>query len=264
MDLGNLLLGPQQTRARAYTRRQGNIAYLDGACLRRESRLRGTNLAVAGALVAVAVLAGAYVMKVVALDPVAQAEKAAAATQANMSRTAATETLPALSGLVGLNADQVKAALDDAGLSYIERPVETEGALSVYHYPADLDLDLASTLYLKGFSALSPEQATRLMTGAWQLDLSKEGATSLSAHFADFASPDLKTALAAAASAQGLDPASATESGTDDSGNTFLAGTLEQDGATYNWRISGIELSSVYRIKGLDAGLYLGIRITQA
>ena len=71
-------------------------------------------------------------------------------------------------------------------------------------------------------------------------------------------------ALQAAAAAEGFDLSTAGEPAEDEAGNTYLAGSMDANGTTYNWRISAIALSDVYSVKGLpETAVYVGIRISQ-
>ena len=54
------------------------------------------------------------------------------------------------------------------------------------------------------------------------------------------------------------------DSGTDSAGNTYRSGTIKANGTAYDWRVSAIPLSSVYKIKGLpDTAIYVGVRMTK-
>ena len=64
--------------------------------------------------------------------------------------------------------------------------------------------------------------------------------------------------------ASGLAEAPIVDSGTDSAGNTYRSGTIEANGTAYDWRVSAIPLSSVYKIKGLpDTAIYVGVRMTK-
>ena len=63
--------------------------------------------------------------------------------------------------------------------------------------------------------------------------------------------------------AEGLENAKVTDSGVDDSGNTYQAGTVKSDGEKYTWRVSVIDLSEVYDISGLpNTAFFVGIRFS--
>ncbi len=63
--------------------------------------------------------------------------------------------------------------------------------------------------------------------------------------------------------AEGLENTEITDSGVDDSGNTYQAGVVSTDAGTCNWRVSVIELNEVYDISGLpNTAFYVGIRLT--
>ena len=66
--------------------------------------------------------------------------------------------------------------------------------------------------------------------------------------------------------AEGLENATVEDSGVDDSGNTYQAGTVtDKKDRTFNWRVSVIYLDEVYDIAGLpNTAYFVGIRFTNA
>ncbi len=71
--------------------------------------------------------------------------------------------------------------------------------------------------------------------------------------------------MRSAITAQGFEADSVTDTGTDEAGNTFAEGEISVEGTDYVWKVSGIQLSSVYDIAGLpETSCYIGIRLTKA
>ena len=148
----------------------------------------------------------------------------------------------------------------DAGFTLYERvPLGTnaEGGFDVVKLPSDVPLEEAGLLYLQGINNISAASAAKLLNGSWDLEVSRKSGTVLRLHYADFTATDADSAIFSAMESQGLDSTMVTDSGVDDAGNTYQAGTA--DG--YTWRISVIGLSEVYKSSGLPAtAQYVGIR----
>ena len=113
------------------------------------------------------------------------------------------------------------------------------------------------------FPLLSAGDAVKLLKGAWTLTVSRTAGDDLRLRYADFASGTIEKAVQRAMQVEGLENAEVTDSGVDDSGNTYQAGVVSTDNGTYNWRVSVIELDEVYDISGLpNTAFYVGIRFT--
>ena len=110
-------------------------------------------------------------------------------------------------------------------------------------------------MYVQGIDKLSAGDAVKLLKGAWTLTVSRKAGDDMRLRYADFASGTMQV--------EGLENAEVTDSGVDDSGNTYQAGVVSTDNGTYNWRVSVIELDEVYDISGLpNTAFYVGIRFT--
>ena len=81
--------------------------------------------------------------------------------------------------------------------------------------------------------------------------------------YADFSTADPQVAVQNALTKQGFNPESITESGVDDSGNTFSLGSIDVDGTMCTWKISALPLKDMYSISGLpEDACYIGVRVT--
>lgn len=173
---------------------------------------------------------------------------------------------PLLSSLMPLSDEEIMTALTDAGYTLYERtPVGTDpdGGFEVIKLPADVSLEEAGLMYVQGIDKLSAGDAVKLLKGAWTLTVSRKAGDDMRLRYADFASGTIEKAVQGAMQVEGLENAEVTDSGVDDSGNTYQAGVVSTDNGTYNWRVSVIELDEVYDISGLpNTAFYVGIRFT--
>ena len=129
--------------------------------------------------------------------------------------------------------------------------------------PADVSLEEAGLMYVQGIDKLSAGDAVKLLKGAWTLTVTRKNGDDMRLRYADFASGTIEKAVQGAMQVEGLENAEVTDSGVDDSGNTYQAGVVSTDNGTYNWRVSVIELDEVYDISGLpNTAFYVGIRFT--
>ena len=175
--------------------------------------------------------------------------------------------LPVLVDLLPLSDEEMMESLTASGDTLFERtPIGTNenGGFQVVKLPEGVSIADAAAIYLAGFEKVSAVSASRLLNGAWNLTVTREAPYSVLLRYADFSSGSIENAIQSALLAEDLDVEEETESGVDDSGNTYVAGTVQEDDTTYQWRISVIALSEVYEIKGLpEDSLYVGIRMTE-
>lgn len=191
----------------------------------------------------------------------------AALVQENIARNVPLD-LPQLSTLMPLGDEEVLAALQASGDTLFQLvPVgeQPEGGFEVVKLPAGVTVADAAASYAAGLDNVSAASATRLLNGAWRLSVSRAGGTDMYVGYADFKSHEPQAAITQAMAAEGIDPASATDAGTDELGNTYSTGTLTVDDHAYTWRISVVPLSNMYRLHGIpDTIQYVGIRFTTA
>lgn len=175
--------------------------------------------------------------------------------------------LPVLLDLMPLTDTEIMAQLKGSGDTLFERTAigtDPDGGFQVVRLPEGVSIADAAALYLSGLDNVSAAAASRLLNGAWDLTVTREAPSNLFLRYADFASGSIESAIQNALLAEDLEAEDETESGIDESGNTFAAGAISRDGAVYSWRISVIALSEVYSLKGLpEDALYVGIRMTQ-
>ena len=244
----------------------GDICYYDGAELSRPLEMPPAVRYVTIACMLVAAILGAlFVSKYVdqiTNEPIRQQEALSAA----LTRDVAID-LPYISAFMPMDDESIMATLSEAGYTLYERtPIGTnpDGGFEVIKLPSDVSLEEAGVMYITGIDKLSAPDAVRLLKGSWNLTVQRKNGTDIRVRYADFDSGTLEKATRNAMQAEGLENANVTDSGVDDSGNTYQAGTVTmEDGTTYNWRVSVIDLSKVYSITGLpNTAYYVGVRFT--
>lgn len=244
----------------------GDVRYFDGAELSRPQELPPlVRYVTIGIMVVAAVIGAAFVGKYldqIMNEPLRQQE----ALSQNLTREVSYD-LPSLGALMPKSDEEVMTALTEAGYTLYERtPVGTnpDGGFEVIKLPSDVSLEEAGVMYLTGIDKLSAADAVKLLKGGWNLTVSRKSGTDMRVRYADFDSGSLEKAIQNAMQAEGLQNATVTDSGVDDSGNTYQTGTVStEDGATYTWRVSVIDLSKVYDIAGLpNTAYYVGVRFT--
>lgn len=261
---------PFQRREVGYTDKKGNINYLDGSGLSRPFSMPIQPLVVVGAFVVVAVVIGYFIVQAFYDNTLGTTIANEAVVDENLARDSDYD-LPALTSIVGLDADEIRSFIAEGGyLTYEEtdeddaedEDSDSDDELYLVKFPSDMDLDEATELYTSGISSLSAADASLLLKGMWMLSASWDSGVNMVVRYVDFSSGSLEDAVDTAIEAQGFDAESATVVAEDDSGNTYRSGTVEVDGVEYTWRVSTIELTEVYGIDGLpDDSYYVGVRI---
>lgn len=243
----------------------GDIRYYDGAELSRPLEVPSAVKIVMAVAMVIAAFIGVWVLQHyfdrIMNEPLRQQE----ALQENLSREVSYD-FPPLAALMGLSDEEMMTTLSDYGYTLYERtPVGTDpdGGFEVIKLPSDISLEEAAAFYLTGIDRLSAPDAVKLLKGAWTLTVSRKTGTDIRLRYADFSSGTIEKAVQSAMAAEGLENAEVNDSGVDDSGNTYQAGSVATDYGTFNWRVSVIELDEVYDISGLpNTAYYVGIRFT--
>lgn len=262
-SLGDFL---HYTNRRTYSDVQGEVAYLDGAPLRRPfSMPAGQRLVVLIVVIAAAVIGFVFLNTTVlaALRETAQAEQAIAT---NLTRQASIDTIPNMTELINMNDEGVREAFEAAGYTvYDASSADDTEDMILYKLPADMTVEEAAAYYAKGISNLTAPQATKLLVGSWQFVSEHSGAKSMVVRYADFSTADPQIAVQNALQHIGFDPESISESGVDDSGNTYSLGTLKAGDTTCTWKISAVPLNDMYSVSKMpEEACYIGIRLTAA
>lgn len=252
---------PFEQREAAYTEEEGAVRHLDGSSLLRPSALSRMQMLFVAALVAVAAVIGGTVVFRTVDSLVHAPEREQQAIQDNLARDVSLD-LPQLTAYAQAGDADILQSLADAGFSTYEISADESG-FDVLKLPADVSVEQAGLMYVQGISNLSAKDASLLLNGSWRMTVDRTSGTDMRVRYADFSSGSVSAAVSAAIEAEGLGASTFGESGVDDSGNTFQAGTVEAGGATYAWRVSAIPLSAVYDINGLpETAVYVGVRLS--
>ena len=247
-----------------YTHVEGEVAYLDPALLRRPFEMPRYQRIIALVIVAVAVIIGFLFINNTILASIREAEQAKQAVADNMARQPSIETAPQMSQLIKLSDDEIRARFQENGFTvYDASDPEDPTNMVLYKLPSDVTLDDAAVMYMQGINSLTAPQASKLLVGSWYFNSDRSGSTSMVVRYADFSTADPQVAVQNALTKQGFNPESITESGVDDSGNTFSLGSIDVDGTMCTWKISALPLKDMYSISGLpEDACYVGVRVT--
>ena len=252
------------TNRRTYSNKQGNVAYLDGAPLNRPLSLPRAHRVFVLLIVAAAIIAGALFLNATILSSMREAAATEQAITDNLAREASIESLPKMQDYIALNDVGLMEAFEKAGYTMYDASANSEqDEFVAYKIPSDMSLDEAAALYERGISALSAPEATKLLNGSWQFVAERSGITSMVVRYADFSTGDPQIAVQNALQKMGFDADEISDSGVDESGNTYNVGTLETKKGTYTWKISALPLSEMFSINNMpEEACYVGVRLT--
>lgn len=251
---------------RKYTDRRGNIKYLDGKSLTRPSVMPRTQRIIAIVFVVAAILIGVFFINRIVVSYWQNAITTEKTIESNLAREASIVTVPNVAMYMPMDNATILATFDSLGFKYYQIPTpDNPDDLALFKLPSDVSVESAATMYLQGIGSLDAEQASLLLNGSWYFGAERVNGTSMIVRYADFKNGDPQIAVQDAIMNQGFDTSKISESGVDDSGNTFSTGIVDIEGKTCTWKVSAIELSDMYSIQGLpEKACYVGIRITSA
>ena len=247
-----------------YTQRQGNIVYLDSKPLTRPLKMPAAQRVIAVVVLIAALFIGGVLFSNTALKAMKETADQKEAITANIARPGGIETLPDMKQLAALDANAIMSNFQEAGyVIYDATQPNDEGDIAIYKIPGDMTFDEAAALYVKGISGLNPAQATKILNGSWFFETDNANSSKV-VRYADFTTTDPQKAIQTAIAHEGFDAQNASESGVDDSGNTYMMGTVDVNGGTYSWKVSSLPLSDIYSITGVPDACYVGVRMTRA
>lgn len=250
---------------REYTRTDGNIAYLDTTGLTRPLGIPKPQRIFVAILVVIAIVIGIFIIKDTVISSLQATVLAEKTISSNLARPASIESIPHLPDLIDLDDAAIISALEkNGGNFYSATEMADSGNLTIYKIPDDLAVADAAIQYRRGIGSLTAADATFLLNGSWSLSVDRMGTTSMIVRYADFSTKDPTTAVQNALAKEEFDTASITETGVDDSDNTFTTGTLKVGDTECIWKISALPLSDVYSIHGMpEDACYVGVRLTK-
>lgn len=239
----------------------GNVVTLDASALTRPQRLMGKNLIFVGIALVIAAVIGYFGFSFAMDNFVYASERQQEAVAQQISRGEVINA-PAPALFVGLDDDGIRASLQGAGYSMFEQETSDGTTLELIKVPSDISPDLGKQLYTKGIAKIDPSDAAKLLTGMWRFDVSRgsEG-TLMYVRYSDFISGSAAAALTSAMLHEGLSEDTVTESGIDESGNTYKVGSAVINGISTTWRVSVCPLKEIYNVSALpDTAMYVGMR----
>jgi len=263
-DLQSLVDHIHYENRREYTHVEGEVAYLDGSPLTRPFAMPRIQRIIAIVIIVIAVAIGVMFVNNTVLQGLRETFQSEQMVKDNLARQASIETIPAMAQLMNLGDDEILARFLESGLVIYDASDPADPTNKVfYKLPADMSVEEAAAMYARGISKLSPVQAAKLLNGSWYFSADRNGGTSMVVRYADFSTSDPKRAVQNALAKEGIAQDAVTESGVDDSGNTYSMGTIDAEGTPCTFKVSAIPLSDMYSISGLpEDACYVGIRVT--
>ena len=168
---------------------------------------------------------------------------------------------------MALGSDEAKSKLEQSyNLVEFSKPEDyPNGGFDVFKLPSTVSKEEGSAALKNGISGITALDASKVLNGGWRFTMDLTNYIDLRVRYTDLTSKTVSTAIQNALMSQGLsgDAVKFTGEGTDESGNTYKAGTIEVGGTTYFWRISALNFNDAYSISGFPKdAIYVGIRFT--
>lgn len=266
VDLQSLADRMYYSNRRAYTVEHGDVKHLDSTPLKRPITMPVGQRVFMLAIVAVAVVIGFMFLNNTILESMRQTAATERAIEENIKREGSVATLPVMATLINRSDEEIRGMFQEAGYKVFDASsLDQSGNTVLFKLPSDVSVEEARAFYSDGIASLTAEQATRFLNGGWRLTADWKGGTSMVVHYTDFTTGDPEVAIRTALEKEGFDPNSVTDSGVDDSGNTYSMGTIDVDGTICSWKISALKFEDMYSINGMpENACYVGVRMTKA
>ena len=249
---------------RDYDVRKGDVMYLDAKPLKRRRSMGTAGKIFVSIVAVVAVLIGYQFINNLVIAPMQEAASIQENTLKNLERQASVETIPLLADVINRSDDDIRALFDSCNYVCYDMTEANGGTLTLYKLPSDVSLEEGEALLTRGVDSLNSEQASRLLQGSWYFAADRVGGTTMVTRYVDFSTGVPEVALQNALAKEGFDPASQTDAGEDDSGNTYITGNIDINGENCTWRISALPITEIYDVQGLpEKAVYVGVRITK-
>lgn len=250
---------------RRYSKTEGNVAYLDDAPLGRPLSMPAAQRVFTALVAVVALVLGGIFLNATVLSSLREAAAAEQAISDNLARQASIDTIPVMTDLITLSDDEVREKFADAGFTVYDASSLNANSddMVLYKLPADMTSEDAAGMLALGIGSLDASQATKLLNGSWYFAAERSGAVSMVVRYADFSTADPQEAVQLAVEKEGFDPSSISETGVDDSGNTYNMGVVEVGKKAYTWKVSALPLDDMYSIANMpEEACYVGVRLT--
>lgn len=249
---------------REYTQRRGEISYLDGRSLSRPTDMPRFQKIIALVIIVAALIIGFFMVDRFVISKWREAADAEQAIANNLKREASIESIPVVADLINLENAEIKSTLEAAGNKLYDASAGDESNdMVLYRVPEDMSESEAAAMIVKGIGSLEPQDASKILNGSWYMAVDRVGNTSMVVRYADFKNSNPELAIQDALKKQGIATDGITDSGEDESGNTYSMGGLEADGTACSWKVSALPLSEIYSVSGVtENACYVGIRVT--
>lgn len=253
------------TNKKTYSEQEGNIAYLDSKGLKRPFTMPRTQRVIALIIVVAAIIVGYTIVDRTVLEAQRNATAFQETVASNLARQASIDTVPMMTQMINRDDDAIRAAMSESGYTYVDASDTTDAYnLMLYKVPADMAAEEVGLLYAQGIGSLDAAQATKLLNGSWMLGVDREQG-SMVVRYVDLSTGDPQIAVQNAIDKQGFERESITDSGEDDSGNTYSTGGVDAEGTWCTWKVSALPFDDMYSISGFPKeSCYVGVRLTVA
>lgn len=263
-DLHSLTDRLYYANRRKYSAQNGNVAYLDGEPLNRPISMPMGQRIFALVIVIAAIILGALFVNATVLSSIREAEAARQAISDNLAREASIDTIPIMTEIVTKDDDEIVEQFKRDGYTVFDATsLSNTDDMVLYKLANDIGTQEAAGMLTQGINGLTAAQATKLLNGSWYFSAERSGGTSMVVRYADFTTADPQAAVMKAITKEGFDASAISESGVDDSGNTYSMGVVEVDKKAYTWKVSALPLSDMYSITNMpEEACYVGVRLT--
>jgi hypothetical protein len=193
---------------------------------------------------------------------------------ATETRSAISERIPKLSGLIHEEFEAVESSARTEGASVFSNPsyrADAPGIVStpetpavaheIVYLPKNASESFITGYYEGSYNAYSPVELQDFFNGAWVLDMARgEIGTMFKMRYVNLNATGIADEMDWLAAFQGLDGDGATVSarGRDPRGNDIVQGTVNIDGTIYYWKIAACNFNEVYSAKRIPStGVYI-------
>lgn len=247
-------------------KRSKRISYVDAAALTRPQKITGPSRVFAVTIVVAAIAVGGAAAYF-AMDNLVLSGMRANAQVEQILEQNAELSLPRLKKVVGTSTQETRSYLESKGAVLVDVPAskQTDETMDVFAVGPNSTAEESAQLLSQGLGKLSNSDFVKLMYGTWRMDAENKAAYTVRVRYADFEADSTDAAINRAMSTQKLTSKDVSESGEDDSGNTYKTGTVRIGPNSYTWRVSALPLKDMYKIKGLpEDAFFVGLRYTRA
>ncbi|MDO4501932.1 MAG: hypothetical protein Q4D06_02005 [Coriobacteriia bacterium] len=246
-------------------KRSKRVTYIDAGALSRPQKITGASRAFAGIIVAAAVVVGGGCAYVAMDKLVLSGMRADAQVQEIIGQNLETK-LPRLKNIVSTSNEETRSYLKSEGATLVDVPAskQDEQQMDVFAVGPNSSAEHTADALSQGMSKLRNDEFVKLTYGTWRLDVEQKTGYTVRIRYADYGTGGMESAMSRAMESQKLTSKDVSESGEDESGNTYKTGTVRIGPRSYTWRVSVLPLKDMYKVKGLpEDACFVGLRYTR-